>query len=428
LRRFVKIALPVFLLAWLALIFWNSAKPLPPGTHIVSQTSRLSESDVDFLHSEPQREDILAREVSMVDFAEQLIVLDRSPVDRELAQHLLARKRARPNLKIVLVTDPGNEAYGGTPAQYLTALEQAGVMVARVRLERLRDSNPLYSGLWRLLLGWWSEPFDEAPGRVTLATWSRMCNAKADQRQLVVADDGSGGWSAMVGSAPAPAALVLRGSLARAMIASELQIAAWSADDDRLPPTPPMDLRGVGSIDARFLTEGAIQTALLDAIGASGRDDQISMAVENLGDRRLVTASLHAAARGARLQVLLDRDLIPNQAAAGELLRDGGGRIEVRWYPTGQAASSPRLLAVRHRDDVWINLGSANFTRRNLGDLNLESGVELRMPARAAPARALNDYFAKLWSGADRQTAAAEVSAADYWQYRFAEATGLSSF
>jgi PLD-like domain len=428
LRRFVKIALPVFLLAWLALIFWNSAKPLPPGTHIVSQTSRLSESDVDFLHSEPQREDILAREVSMVDFAEQLIVLDRSPVDRELAQHLLARKRARPNLKIVLVTDPGNEAYGGTPAQYLTALEQAGVMVARVRLERLRDSNPLYSGLWRLLLGWWSEPFDEAPGRVTLATWSRMCNAKADQRQLVVADDGSGGWSAMVGSAPAPAALVLRGSLARAMIASELQIAAWSADDDRLPPAPPMDLRGVGSIDARFLTEGAIETALLDAIGASGRDDQISMAVENLGDRRLITASLRAAARGARLQVLLDRNLIPNQAAAGELLRDGGGRIEVRWYPAGQAASSPRLLAVRHRDDVWINLGSANFTRRNLGDLNLESGVELRMPARAAPARALNDYFVKLWSGADRQTAAAEVSAADYWQYRFAEATGLSSF
>jgi hypothetical protein len=428
LRRFVKVALPVFLLAWLALIFWNSAKPLPPGTHIVSQTSRLSESDVDFLHPEPQREDILVREVSMVDFAEQLIVLDRSPVDRELAQHLLARKRARPNLKIVLVTDPGNEAYGGTPAQYLTALEQAGIMVARVRLERLRDSNPLYSGLWRLLLGWWSEPFDEAPGRATLATWSRMCNAKADQRQLVVADDGSGGWTAMVGSAPAPAALVLRGSLARAMIASELQIAAWSTDDDRLPPAPPMDLRGVGSIDARFLTEGAIETALLDAIGASGRDDQISMAVENLGDRRLITASLRAAARGARLQVLLDRNLIPNQAAAGELLRDGSGRIEVRWYPIGQTPSSPRLLAVRHRDDVWINLGSANFTRRNLGDLNLESGVELRMPARAAPARALNDYFVKLWSGADRQTAAAEVSAADYWQYRFAEATGLSSF
>ena len=36
----------------------------------------------------------------------------------------LARKRQRPNLKIVLIVDPLNEAYGGTHAQYLTELEQ----------------------------------------------------------------------------------------------------------------------------------------------------------------------------------------------------------------------------------------------------------------------------------------------------------------
>jgi hypothetical protein len=426
--RFVKITFLAFLAAWLALVFWNSAKPLPPGTHIVSQTSRLSESDVDFLHGLPQRQDRLSREMSAIDHAEQLIVLDRSPVARELAEHLLARKRARPNLKIVLVTDPANEAFGGTPAQYLAALEQSGIIVARVRLERLRDSNPLYSGLWRLLLGWWSEPFDETPGQVTLASWSRMRNSKADQRQLAVADDGSGGWTAIVGPADADAALVLRGPLARAMIGTELQIAAWSTDDDRLPPAPPMDLRGVGSIDARFLTEGAIESALLDAIAASGRDDQICIAVENLSDRRLIAASLAAAARGAHVQVLLERNRMPNQAAAGELLRDGGGRIEVRWYPIGQGASSPKLLAVRHRNDLWVNFGSANFTRRNLGDLNLESSVELRMPARSAPARAVYEYFAKIWSGANREADAEEGSGAAYWRYRFAEATGLSSF
>jgi hypothetical protein len=427
-RRFAKIAFLALLVAWLALVFWNSAKPLPPGTHIVSQTSRLSESDVDFLHGPTLRQEMLARDMSAIDRAEQLIVLDRSPVDRELAQHLLSRKHARPNLKIVLVTDPGNQVFGGTPAQYLVALEQAGIIVARVRLERLRDSNPLYSGLWRLLLGWWSEPFDEVPGQVTLTSWSRMRNSKADQRQLVVADDGSGGWTAILGPGGATAALIVRGSLARAMIASELQIAAWSTDDDRLPSAPPMDLRGVGSIDARFLTEGGIEAALLDAIAASGRDDQICIAVENLSDRRLIAASLAAAARGARVQVLLDRNGVPNHAAAGELLRDGGGRVEVRWYATGQAASSPRLLAVRHRNDLWLNLGSANFTRRNLGDLNLEAGVELRMPARAGTARAVNDYFAEIWSGADRETHTAEESPAAYWRYRFAEATGLSSF
>ena len=413
------------LLAWLALVLWNSAKPLPPGTHVVSQTSRLSEADVDFVYDYSPHQDALARETSAIDRAEQLIVLDRSPVSRELAQHLLARKRARPNLKVVLVTDPGNEAFGGTSAQVLLSLEQAGIIVARVRLDRLRDSNPLYSGLWRLLFSWWSDPFDEPPGRVTLAAWSRMQNSKADQRQLAVADDGSGGWTAVI-SPGARAGLILRGSVARAMIASELQIAAWSTDDDRIPSTPPMDLRGVGSIDARFLTEGGIESALLDAIAAAGMDDQICIAVDNLSDRLLIDAALHAAARGASLQVLLARNRIPNRAVAGELLR-GGGRVEVRWY-FGSGAAHPRLLIVQHRTDLWMNWGSANFTRRNLGDLNLEAGVELRMTARSAPARAVSDYFAKVWARAAAGTDDADESAAGYWRYRLAEATGLSSF
>jgi hypothetical protein len=128
------------------------------------------------------------------------------------------------------------------------------------------------------------------------------------------------------------------------------------------------------------------------------------------------------------LQLLLERNRVPNQTAAGELIRGGAGHIEVRWYPMGQGAMSLKLLVVRHRNDLWVNVGSANFTRRNLGDLNLESGIELRMPARAAPARAVSEYFAKIWSGADKELEAAEESGAVYWQYRFAEATGISSF
>ena len=141
LTQCAKIVFLVFLLAWLSLVFWNSAKPLPPGTHIVSQVSRLSEADVDFLYDSPQHTDILAREMSVIDHAEQLIVLDRSPVTPELTQHLLARKRLRPNLKVVLVTDPGNEAFGGTPAPTLASLEQAGIIVAQLRLDRLRQQR-----------------------------------------------------------------------------------------------------------------------------------------------------------------------------------------------------------------------------------------------------------------------------------------------
>ena len=423
--RYAKILLLVLLLAWLSLMFWNTAKPLPPGTHLVSQTARLSDADVDFLYESPRRR-AAAADLSAIDHAEQLIVLDRSPVTRELAQRLLARKHLRPHLKIVLVTDPANEAFGGSPAQTLTSLEQAGVIVARVRLDRLRDSNPLYSGLWRLAFGWWSDPFDETPGRATLPALARTRNSKSDQRQLVVADDGSGGWIAIIAPAGA-ASLTLRGPLARAIIAGELQVAAWSTDDDRLPVGPSMDDRGVGSIDARFLTEGAIETALLDAIAAAGSGDRLGIAVENFSERRLIAAALRAAARGASLQVLLARNREPNQAVADELL-SGGGRIEIRWYLGSDAASLPKLLLFRHGGDVWMNLGTANYTRRNLGDLNLAASVELRMPVRAAAARAVTEYFSEAWSVAATEPQFAAASAADYWHYRFAEASGLSSF
>jgi hypothetical protein len=435
--RTAKIMLLLLLLTWLSLVLWNSGKPLPPGTHIVSQTARLSDADVTFLHESTE-------DMAAVDHADQLIVVDRSPVSPDLARHLLARKHQRPNLKIVVVTDPGNEAFGGTAPSILASLEEAGVIVARVRLDRLRDSNPLYSGLWRLVFGWWSDPFDESPGELTLSAWSRMRNFKADQRQLVVGDDGAGGWVASLGpsgSAPvgnaapasdaaaaADAGLVLHGPLARAMIVGELQIAAWSTGDDRLPSSPRMEGRGVGSIDARFLTEGAIEGALLDAMAAAGNGDQICMAVQNLSDRRLIAAMLRAAARGAHLQVLLARDPMPNQAVAGELLGEAVGRIEIRWYPSGYAVPHSGLLLVRHGADVWMNLGSADFTRRNLGDLNLETAVELRMPARSAPARAAAEFFVGQWSKASIDAEFAQASIAAYWRYRFAEATGLSSF
>jgi phosphatidylserine/phosphatidylglycerophosphate/cardiolipin synthase-like enzyme len=211
------------------------------------------------------------------------------------------------------------------------------------------------------------------------------------------------------------------------MIASELQIASWSTDDDRLPSRPPMEGRGVGSVDARFLTEGAIGAALLDAMAAAGRGDAIDIAVDDLGDRRLIAAALDATARGAHIRVLLAPNHMPNSSVAGELLRDGAGRVEVRWRAAGPGPHL-KLLMVRHDNDFWLNMGSANFTRRNLGDLNLEAAVELRMPGRAPTARAAAEHFSRIWAGAAVAADPADASAVDYWRYRIAEATGLSSF
>jgi hypothetical protein len=416
----------LLLLAWLAVGVWNAAKPMPPGTRVASLPMRLAESDLEFLAASPRHE-ILDRALTAIGRAEQLIVVDQSPLPRELAQALLLRKHVRPHLKIIVVTDPAHEAFGGTPPQDLQSLERVGVVVARVRLDRLRDSNPAYTGLWRILVGWWSNPFEQAGAAVSLPAWSRQFNYKADQRQVMVSDDGAGGWFSMLGTSGS-FMLDVRGGFAHDILASELKIAAWSTDDDRLPAAPPIVGRGVGTIDARFLTEGAIGTALLDGLAAAGSGDEIYILAHDLSDRAVMHSLLRAGERGAHLQLLLDPIPSPNLATAGELAQQDNRRIEVRWNAAAAAGPGSQLAMVRHRNDLWLYLGSANLTRRNLADLNLESAVELRLPASSALARSIAEQFSKHWSGAAAYAQYSDPSDAAYWRYRLAEASGLSSF
>jgi len=427
-RRTLKLAL-LALSVWAALAFWNSIKPLPPGTRVASLGVRLDDSQVEVLYDSAARAAILQHELAAVDGAEQIVVIDRSPVARELAQHLLARKRLRPNLKVVLIADPLDESYGGTPAQYLSALEQAGIIVARVRLNRLRDVLPWYSALWRLCVAWWSDPFDETPGAGGVLSKLRMLNHKSDDRRLVVADDGVGGWRSIITAGTrGDTGLELRGGLARDIVASELQIAAWSTGDDRLPSVPPAQGRGLGSIDARFLTEGAIRGALVDAVAAAGGADQIGVSVRALSDRQLIGALVRAAARGVRLQVLLDPEAAPNRAVAAELARDGGQQIEVRWYSPGAVRTPTAFAMIRHRTELWVYLGAADYTRPSLDDCNLDAAIELRLPARAAAARSLAENFATQWASSAVAPGHADESPIAYWRYRLLQAAGLAPF
>jgi hypothetical protein len=420
-------------LAWIACAVWNAVKPLPPGTHAASLAVRMAESQIDFVEDGPGLGIALRLERDAVGRAQQTIILDQSPLAPELAADLVARKRQRPNLAIVLIIDPLDESFGGTPARTLSGLERIGVVVARVRLERLRDSNPLYSSLWRLALSWWTNPFDEGRTAGNWAVELRRRNLRADQRQVLVADDGAGGWTSIVMSGPGSAAparsntgLQLRGHLARDIAASELRIAEWSSHDDRLPSPPPLEVRGVGTVDARLLTEGAAAAALREVISLAGGGDSISLIAPKLGDRTLIEAMRKAASRGARLQLLLDDAQPSTRAAAGELLRGGSANIELKWQSA--PASAARYLLMRHRGDVWLELGSADFIRRSLEDLNLEASVELHLPAGARPARAAEDFFSRNWLRGAPYAQRADETDRTYWKYRIEEATGLSMF
>ncbi len=423
-RTLLLIAVP----AWAALAVWNAQKPLPPGTHVASLTTRLAESQVEVVSASAESGEVEARELAAIDRASELIVLDAAPLSRTLGRGLLLQRVKRPNIKIVLVSDPRSEAYGGTPVEYLESLERAGVIVARVRLDRLRDCVPLYSALWRLTLGWWSDPFDEHPADPGVRAALRAQNHKADQRRVFVADDGAGGWVSLLPLAPGgDLALQVKDGLARDIVKSELEIAAWSSGDDRLPAPPRAVPRGPGSIDARFLTEGAIRGALLDALGAAAAGDEIGLAAPRLSERRLIDALKSAASRGAHVRVLLDPGAAPNTAVAAELERDGGRNLELRWLARPQRATASLAFVVR-RGELWTSAGAADFTRPSLDDIDLESAIELRMPERATAARALQAYFAGTWASGSAYAAYAVESDADYWRYRLKEAAALTAF
>ena len=240
---------------------------------------------------------------------------------------------------------------------------------------------------------------------------------------MLTADDGSGGWLTVFGAAGQSLALAIRGAPAHDILASELRIAAWSGDDDRLPAAPPALQRHAGSIDARYLSDGGIGATLLDAVKSAGHGDELAVAAHALGARDLVDALTGAASRGARVQVLLDSVELPNAAVAGELQHGG---IDLRFRPESDSGQS--LVIFRHGLDLAVFFASAPLTRRGLEDFSLESGLELRMPARSDPGRSLVEFFAAQFRTAPAASGPSDVPMSDYLRYRLAEALGLFGF
>ena len=127
---------------------------------------------------------------------------------------------------------------------------------------------------------------------------------------------------------------------------------------------------------------------------------------------------------------------IPNRPVASELVSRSDGAIHVRWYRTHGEQFHTKMVAVHGRDAIWATVGSANLTRRNLGDFNLEANLTFEAPASAALARQLDLYFETLWN--NRAPSGIEFSAdfdtfadpaqSSYWAYRILEASGLSTF
>jgi phosphatidylserine/phosphatidylglycerophosphate/cardiolipin synthase-like enzyme len=476
--RAVRGALLVLLLAWIGLTVYHRYKPLPPGVS-VAQPERAADdvrflADFSWIDDQGRRsldQRIFDRILERIRGAERLIVLDMflfndfagsadgeglRPLSDEVERALIERLQRRPELRVVMITDPINQLYGGLHSARLERLRRAGVEVVVTRLPRLRDSNPAWSGLWRLCCrwtgnsvdgGWLPNPVGEDP--VTLRTWLRLVNFKANHRKTLVADSPEG-WVGIVtsgnphdaSSAHGNIALEFSGPAALDLLETEAAVAAFSGPElTGLPKAPP-----AGPVEGaviQVLTEGKIRDAAIDIVDAAGAGDRIDLAIFYLSHRGLIRALKNAADRGAAVRVLMDpnrdafgaeKDGIPNRPVGRELVDAG---IEVRWCATQGEQCHSKLIRVTTegpRGASTLIAGSANFTRRNLDDLNLETSVRLSGPNDHPALIEAERYFDRRWTNSGGRIHSlpyaefAEDSLLRYGRYRLMEFTGLSTF
>lgn len=496
-RTWRRIVLFALLIVWAGTAVWETEKPLPPGTHTHAEWQVSSPADVSFIADITtadaygraiMSQDIFDQVLAIVRGAQRFLVIDyflfnahrgkaggpapTRALSSELRDALIEQKKLKPDLRILFITDPINDVYGGDPSEDLRRLRDAGVDVVVTNLDALRDSNYIYSSFWRLAISWWAgdgsgkgwlpNPLDEQSQDVTFSAWARLVNFKANHRKVIIGDDGGPGLVGIVtsanphdgSSAHSNVAVRIAGPALAPLLDSEMEVARFSGwqgviavEPSRVAP-PANDstqLEAGQIVRTQVLTEGAIRDSVVEHIDAAVRGESIDIAMFYISDRKVIDALLDAADRGVTVRLILDpnkdafgheKNGIPNRPVASELVAASNGAIHVRWYRTHGEQFHTKLVMVYGTDRLWMSLGSANLTRRNIGDYNLEANVAVETARASALGTQVLNYFDTLWgnrAGMGIEYTAdfgvyADPTQANYWLYRIMEATGLSTF
>lgn len=283
----------------------------------------------------------------------------------ELTAVLIEKRQSHPDINILFITDPINTIYGGAENPYINQLLAAGIEVITTDLDQLRDSNPLYSFFWRLLArpfgnntnGLWPTPFSD--GKITLRSYLRLFNLKANHRKTLIADDGNNGWTGMVltgnphngSSAHRNIALRFTGDAVNDLYISERAVLEMCRHD--IPATDLTTTAVKSDCKLQVLTEKKIKLAVPDIRDRAKAPDAIDMILFYLSDRDVIKAIQRAHNRGVLLRIILDPNKdafgmrkigIPNRPVAHDLNEVG---VPIRWADTHGEQCPSKLMMYR---------------------------------------------------------------------------------
>lgn len=407
----------------------------PPGTNL---SSDFKDADCEFLYDLTYLKDgkrlhekrIFNQEMELIKNAQDFLMLDFFLFNdeypntmnfpnqvEEMTDLLIAKKKEKPEMPILFVTDPINNFYGAYEEDNLKRLRENGIEVVVTDLNKMRDSNALVSGIYRAYLqwlgtsggGWIKNFFDKDADKVNVRSILKLANFKGNHRKVLISEK-----EALLASANphdpsahhSNVAMVFRGKSMEDLIKSE------SIFFDKLPSiienykaeevTSPYKLR--------VITEGKIYDEISKNIKESKEGDEINLGIFYISEFRILRELGEAAKRGVDVKIIadlnkdafgLEKNGSPNRPALSELKEDYPD-INIRWYQTSGEQFHTKFIYFDFMDrDPLAILGSANYTRRNLDNFNLETNLAVEMKKDSPMAGEMKDYYARIWNNED---------------------------
>lgn len=445
----------------------------PRGTSYGSPSSRVSDIrmlyDLSYLKDEEVIHDqtILDEQLRMIGEAKDFIVADiflynnyyntqkfSFPAStQKFTDALIAQKQKYPDLKVYLITDEINDSYRTELSDQFKELEDNGIQVIVTDASKIRDSNPLYAGYYRTYIrhfglgaeGWIKNPFGDNGPKVNIRNYLKLLNFKANHRKVLITDQG-----AIVSSSNphdgssyhSNIAFEFSGEAVGYLLKAEKAVAAFSGKEIKGVTYRPGKAEARKDTEVQVLTEDEIRDKILETISNTKSGDRIDLGMFYLAHREIVKQLIEAADRGVDIRVILDpnkdafgfeKNGIPNRQTASELIKKSGGKIQVRWYLTHGEQFHTKVIAVHSGGTVTLIGGSANYTRRNLDNYNLECDVAVTVKENDPLVTSFDEYFSRIWENKNGIYTGdfSEYQDDSLWKtavYRFQEKTGLSTF
>ena len=470
-KKRMKVILCILILIPLFAWNWHTQKALPQGMsvdgkfHQVDNVEFLTDITYEKNDKAVMEQQLFERTLQIIDEAKEVLVIDlflynddynhqKATYDNraeQLTKALIEKRKEQPDMPIQVITDNVNSGYGSIHPQFFKDLATQNIDVLTTNLTPLRDSNPLYSSVWRSYLQWWPVStngflpnlFNPDGDKMSVGAYLDLVNFKANHRKIVLNEQEAMVISANVShdgsSLHSNIGFVVKGAIVKDIYESENAILHMS--DKKLPENISFAAdEPAGDINVKLVTEGKIQQALTKTIKQAKDGDTLKIGVFYIAEREIIHALKDAAKRGVNIQMILDanRDAfgikkngVPNRPVAHELMKEDN--ITVRWYDTHGEQYHSKFLMLNQADTFTAIGGSANFTRRNIDDYNLETDLYMTMPKEKETARDMNAYFERLWTNQDGIYTVDYEEFADgsLWKtamYRIQEFTGLSTF